>query len=76
MSKLRRLVEACNSPEQVREILETLGNGWEDYLSMYSGRYPSNYWDEDYQGEQIEVDYWSLSEEEKIKGAKGLYETN
>lgn len=36
MSRLNDIVSACESPEQVKNILEAMGSGWTDFIAMHA----------------------------------------
>ena len=38
MSKLRDIINASESPQNLRKILEALGSDWRDYILMYSDK--------------------------------------
>lgn len=38
MSKLRDIINASESPQNLRKILEALGSDWRDYILMHSDK--------------------------------------
>ena len=38
MSKLRDIINASESPQNLRKTLEALGSGWRDYILMHSDK--------------------------------------
>ena len=83
MSRLEDVKNAATSPENLRDILESLG--WEDYIAMYAVK-NIPYWGEtkdkvtgkwiygwEINPDAVEYNYWDLTEEERKEAAYRMY---
>lgn len=85
MSKLCDIVNTCESPEQVKKILESMGSGWTEYIAMHAKK-NIPYWGDvkdpvtgewkcGYQlnPNAVKYSYDDLTEEEKLEAAEDLW---
>jgi hypothetical protein len=86
MSRLESIKNAAESPKNLRDILESMGSSWADYIAMYAERNrpfwgwgpdPNNP-DKYVHGYEInpnavEYGYYDLTEEEKQEAAERMY---
>ncbi len=81
MSRLEDIKNAANSPENLRDILESMGSGWTEYIAMHAEKNrPFWGWDSnkglhgyEIDPDAIEYGYYDLSEEEKQEAVERLY---
>jgi hypothetical protein len=85
MSRLNDIVSACESPEQVKNILEAMGSGWTDFIAMHAKK-NIPYWGDildpttgewkcgyELNPDAVEYSYDELTEEEKLEAAEDLW---